>query len=46
MNQESYTNVLSQHYIPWAQGVYQNEGNDFMLFQEDNASCHAGAYAK
>jgi len=45
MNQESYIDVLSQYYIPWVLDLYKNEDKMF-TFQEDNATCHTGAYAK
>ena len=45
MNQESYIDVLSQYYIPWVLDLYKNEDKVF-TFQEDNATCHTGAYAK
>jgi hypothetical protein len=45
MNQKLYIDVLSQYYIPWVLELYKNEGKTF-IFQEDNATCHAGAYSK
>jgi DDE superfamily endonuclease len=43
LNQNRYVNLMSQHLVPYLKEV--NEKCHGVIFQQDNASCHAAPYA-
>jgi hypothetical protein len=45
MNQDLYVDCLSQTLLPWYNELPNSEDRKY-IFQEDNAPCHTGSYAK
>ncbi|KAG1136901.1 hypothetical protein G6F37_011604 [Rhizopus arrhizus] len=45
INQEIYINILANKFHPWFTNVTMHQERDF-IFQEDEASCHIGGYAR